>query len=75
MSIDEPPRINPSFSEQDIIRAEEICCKRNALNIQILRASISLYLYEHLNVYSGSCQPERVSHMNNQSVSDINAWR
>lgn len=64
------PEYTPSFSEQDIIAAQEICRKRNAPYVQVQRASLALFLHEHPNSYS--VEAARALRLHEQTV---RKWR
>lgn len=42
-----PPEFNPTFNEEDISRAQEVCRRHSSPQVQVVRAKIALYLHEH----------------------------
>jgi len=46
------PEFNPTFADEEIQKAREICRRRNAPHVQVRRAQLALFLHEHPGAFS-----------------------
>jgi len=46
------PEFNPTFTEEEIQKAREICRRRNAPHVQVRRAQLAIFLHAHPGAFS-----------------------